>query len=48
MFGGPGNDTIYGGPGKNVVDCGPGYDTFAADFDDRVLANCEEGSVGGF
>ena len=33
---------------RDVVDCGPGYDTFAADFDDRVLSNCEEGSVGGF
>jgi Ca2+-binding RTX toxin-like protein len=33
---------------RDVVDCGPGYDTFAADFDDRVFANCEEGSVGGF
>ena len=33
---------------RDVVDCGPGFDTFAADFDDRVLSNCEEGSVGGF
>ena len=33
---------------RDVVDCGAGYDTFAADFDDRVFANCEEGSVGGF
>ena len=33
---------------RDVVDCGPGFDTFAADFDDRVLSNCEEGSVVGF
>ena len=33
---------------RDVVDCGPGYDTFAADYEDRVLDNCEEGSVGGF
>ena len=33
---------------RDVVDCGPGYDTFDADFEDRVLSNCEEGSVGGF
>jgi hypothetical protein len=31
-----------------VVDCGPGHDTFAADYEDRILDNCEEGSVGGF
>ena len=32
---------------RDVVDCGAGYDTFAADFDDRVLNNCEEGSMSG-
>ncbi len=32
---------------QDVVDCGPGYNTFAADFDDVILANCEEGSVSG-
>ena len=32
---------------RDVVDCGPGYDTFAADFDDVILANCEEESVSG-
>ena len=55
LYGGYGNDHLVSrdlnssGIGqRDVVDCGPGYDTFAADFDDRVLANCEEGSVGGF
>ncbi len=55
IYGGYGDDHIVSrdlnsrGIGqRDVVDCGPGYDTFAADFDDRVLANCEEGSVGGF
>ena len=33
---------------RDEVDCGPGYDTFEADYEDRVLDNCEEGSVGGF
>jgi hypothetical protein len=33
---------------RDVVDCSPGYDTFAADFEDRVLATYEEGSAGGF
>ncbi len=33
---------------RDVVDCGPGYDTFSADYEDRVLNNCEEGSVSGF
>ena len=55
LHGGYGDDHIVGrdlnssGIGqRDVVDCGSGYDTFAADFDDRVLNNCEEGSVGGF
>lgn len=55
LYGGNGDDHIVsddldsGGIGqRDVVDCGPGYDTFAADFEDRVLSNCEEGSVGGF
>ena len=55
LYGGYGDDHLVSrdlnsrGIGqRDVVDCGPGYDTFAADFDDRVLANCEEGSVGGF
>ena len=55
LYGGYGSDHLLSrdlnsrGIGqRDVVDCGPGYDTFAADFDDRVLANCEEGSVGGF
>ena len=55
LYGGYGDDHIVGrdlnssGIGqRDVLDCGPGYDTFEADFDDRVLANCEEGSVGGF
>ena len=33
---------------RDVVNCGPGHDTFAADYEDRVLDNCEEGSVSGF
>jgi Ca2+-binding RTX toxin-like protein len=55
LYGGYGNDHIVSqdlnsrGIGqRDVVDCGPGHDTFKADFDDRVLANCEEGSVSGF
>jgi Ca2+-binding RTX toxin-like protein len=55
LYGGYGNDHIVSrdlnsrGIGqRDVVDCGLGYDTFAADFEDRVLSNCEEGSVGGF
>ena len=55
LYGGRGNDHIVSqdlnGRGigrRDVVDCGPGHDTFGADFEDRVLANCEEGSVGGF
>ena len=54
LYGGYGDDHIVSrdlnnsGIGqRDVVDCGPGYDTFAADFDDRVLANCEEGSTSG-
>jgi Ca2+-binding RTX toxin-like protein len=55
LYGGYGDDHIVSqdlnsrGIGqRDVVDCGPGHDTFEADFEDRVLANCEEGSVGGF
>jgi Ca2+-binding RTX toxin-like protein len=55
LYGGYGDDHIVGrdlnsgGIGqRDVLDCGPGYDTFAADYEDRVLDNCEEGSVGGF
>jgi Ca2+-binding RTX toxin-like protein len=55
LYGGYGNDYMRSidlnarGIGtRDVVDCGPGYDTFDADFEDRVLSNCEEGSVGGF
>ena len=55
LYGGYGDDHVVGrdlnssGIGqRDVLDCGPGYDTFAADFEDRVLDNCEEGSVGGF
>ncbi len=55
LYGGYGDDHVVGrdlnGRGigqRDVVDCGPGYDTFAADYEDRVLSNCEEGSVGGF
>jgi Ca2+-binding RTX toxin-like protein len=55
LYGGYGDDHIVSrdlnsrGIGqRDVVDCGLGYDTFAADFEDRVLSNCEEGSVGGF
>ena len=54
LYGGYGNDHLVSrdlnsrGIGqRDVVDCGPGYDTFAADLEDRVLANCEEGSVVG-
>ena len=54
IYGGYGNDHIVSrdlnGSGigqRDVVDCVLGYDTFAADFDDRVLANCEEGSTRG-
>ena len=55
LYGGYGDDHIVSrdlnnrGIGqRDVVDCGPGYDTFAADYEDRVVGNCEEGSVGGF
>jgi Ca2+-binding RTX toxin-like protein len=55
LYGGYGNDHLVSrdlnsrGIGqRDVVDCGAGYDTFAADFDDVVRSNCEEGSVGGF
>ena len=55
LYGGYGDDHVVGrdlnssGIGmRDVLDCGPGHDTFAADFEDRVLDNCEEGSVGGF
>ena len=55
VHGGYGDDHLIsqdlnsGGIGqRDVVDCGPGYDTFEADYEDRVLDNCEEGSVGGF
>jgi Ca2+-binding RTX toxin-like protein len=55
LYGGYGDDHIVSrdlnssGIGqRDVVDCGPGYDTFAADFEDRVLGNCEEGSTSGF
>ena len=55
LYGGSGDDHIVSrdlDPGgivqRDVVDCGSGYDTFAADFDDRVLDNCEEGSMSGF
>ena len=55
LYGGYGDDHIVSedldsrGIGqRDVIDCGPGYDTFDADLEDRVLANCEEGSVGGF
>ena len=55
LYGGYGDDHLVGrdvnasGIGKrDVLDCGPGYDTFAADYEDRVLANCEEGVVSGF
>jgi Ca2+-binding RTX toxin-like protein len=55
LYGGYGDDRLVGrdlnssGIGqRDVLDCGPGHDTFAADFDDRVLANCEEGEISGF
>ena len=55
LYGGYGDDHLLSrdlnssGIGmSDVVDCGPGYDTFAADYEDRVLDNCEEGSVSGF
>lgn len=55
LYGGYGDDHLVGrdlnssGIGqRDVLDCGPGYDTFAADYEDRVLNNCEEGSVSGF
>ncbi len=55
LYGGFGDDHLVsrdldsGGIGmRDVVDCGPGHDTFSADYEDRVLDNCEEGSVGGF
>ena len=54
LYGGYGDDHLVSrdlnGRGigqRDVVDCGAGYDTFAADLEDRVLANCEEGSVVG-
>jgi Ca2+-binding RTX toxin-like protein len=55
LFGGDGDDRVDGQDlgstgigGSDVLDCGAGFDTFAADFEDTVLANCEEGVVGGF
>ena len=55
LHGGYGDDHLVGrdlnsrGIGqRDVLDCGPGHDTFAADYEDRVLDNCEEGSVSGF
>ena len=55
LYGGKGDDRLVGrdlnnsGIGqRDVLDCGPGYDTFAADYEDRVLNNCEEGVVSGF
>ena len=55
LHGGYGDDHLVGrdlnpsGIGqRDVLDCGPGYDTFAADYEDRVLDTCEEGSVSGF
>ena len=55
LYGGYGDDHLVSrdlnssGIGqRDVVDCGSGYDTFAADFGDRVLANCEEGEASGF
>ena len=55
LYGGYGNDHLISrdlnssGIGmRDVVDCGPGYDTFEADYEDRVLGNCEEGEVSGF
>ena len=55
LYGGYGDDRLVGrdlnsrGIGQlDVLDCGPGYDTFAADYDDLVLDNCEEGSTSGF
>ncbi len=55
LYGGYGDDHLVGrdlnsrGIGqRDVLDCGPGHDTFAADYEDRVLDNCEEGSVSGF
>ena len=55
LYGGYGEDHLvgrdlgFGGIGqRDVLDCGPGYDTFVADYEDRVLDNCEKGSVGGF
>jgi len=54
LYGGYGADRLVGrdlnssGIGqRDVLDCGPGHDTFVADFDDRVLDNCEEGVVVG-
>ncbi len=54
LYGGYGDDHLVGrdlnsrGIGqRDVLDCGPGYDTFAADYDDRVLNNCEVGVVSG-
>ena len=54
LYGGYGDDHLISrdlnnsGIGmRDVLDCGPGYDTFAADYEDRVLGNCEEGSVSG-
>src|SRR5918997_2244554 len=55
LHGGYGDDHLVGkdlnssGIGqRDVLDCGTGYDTFAADYEDRVLDNCEEGVVSGF
>jgi Ca2+-binding RTX toxin-like protein len=55
LYGGYGDDHLVGrdlnsrGIGqRDVLDCGPGHDTFAADYEDRVLNNCEEGVVSGF
>ncbi len=55
LYGGYGDDHLVGrdlnssGIGqRDVLDCGLGHDTFAADYEDRVLDNCEEGVVSGF
>jgi len=54
LYGGRGDDHIvsrdlndFGIGQRDMVDCGPGHDTYATDFDDGAIRNCEEGTVSG-
>ncbi len=54
LYGGYGDDHLLsrdlnssGIGSRDILDCGAGYDTFAADYEDRVLGNGEQGSTSG-